>query len=214
MSNELAMMGIKFDFPKPTALVQYLLGFYCKDDSIILDSFAGSGTTAHAVLNMNKADTGNRKFILIEMMDYADSITAKRTKCIITGFGEGKKAVPGTGGSFSYYELGEPLMIGDNLNEAVGADKIREYIWFTETKENFQNPNADKPYYLGSTAQTGYYFFYEPNRACVLDYNFLSTITVKADNYVMYADRCAINTDDLQKLKVIFKKISRDITKL
>ena len=224
MSNELAMMGIKFDFPKPTALVQYLLGFYCKDDSIILDSFAGSGTTAHAVLNMNKADTGNRKFILIEMMDYADSITAKRTKCIITGFGEGKKAVPGTGGSFSYYELGEPLMIGDNLNEAVGADKIREYIWFTETKENFQNPNADKPYYLGSTAQTGYYFFYEPNRACVLDYKFLSTITVKADNYiklvedgdfdVIYADRCAINTDDLQKLKVIFKKISRDITKL
>ena len=81
-------------------------------------------------------------------------------------------------------------MIGDNLNEAVGADKIREYIWFTETKENFQKPNADKPYYLGSTAQTGYYFFYDPNRACVLDYKFLSPITVKADNYVIYADRC------------------------
>lgn len=214
MSSELAMMGIRFDFPKPTALVQYLLGFYCKDDSIILDSFAGSGTTAHAVLNMNKEDAGNRKFILIEMMDYADSITAKRTKCVITGFGEDKKVVPGTGGSFSYYELGEPLMVGDNLNEAVGTDKIREYIWFTETKESFQNPNTDKPYYLGSTAQTGYYFFYEPDRACVLDYKFLSTITVKADNYVIYADRCAINTDDLQKLKVIFKKIPRYITKL
>lgn len=206
--------GKAFDFPKPPELLMYFIQMITGENDIILDSFAGSGTTAHAVLNMNKADGGNRKFILIEMMDYADSITAERVKRVIKGYGEDKKAVPGTGGSFSYYELGEPLMIGDNLNEAVGADKIREYIWFTETKENFQNPNADKPYYLGSTAQTGYYFFYEPNRACVLDYKFLSTITVKADNYVIYADRCAINTDDLQKLKVIFKKIPRDITKL
>lgn len=203
-----------FDTPKPCRLLEFVLSVAGDENTLILDSFAGSGTTAHAVLNMNKADGGNRKFILIEMMDYADSITAERVKRVIKGYGEDKKAVPGTGGNFSYYELGEPLMIGDNLNEAVGADKIREYIWFTETKENFQNPNADKPYYLGSTAQTGYYFFYEPNRACVLDYKFLSTITVKADNYVIYADRCAINTDDLQKLKVIFKKIPRDITKL
>ena len=206
--------GKAFDFPKPPELLMYFIQMITGENDIILDSFAGSGTTAHAVLNMNKADGGNRKFILIEMMDYADSITAERVKRVIKGYGEDKKAVPGTGGSFSYYELGEPLMIGDNLNEAVGADKIREYIWFTETKENFQKPNADKPYYLGSTAQTGYYFFYDPNRACVLDYKFLSTITVKADNYVIYADRCAINTDDLQKLKVIFKKIPRDITKL
>lgn len=203
-----------FDTPKPRRLIEFVLRVAGDENTLILDSFAGSGTTAHAVLNMNKADGGNRKFILIEMMDYADSITAERVKRVIQGYGEDKKAVPGTDGSFSYYELGEPLMIGDNLNEAVGADKIREYIWFTETKENFQNPNADKPYYLGSTAQTGYYFFYEPDRACILDYKFLSTITVKADNYVIYADRCAINTDDLQKLKVIFKKIPRDITKL
>ena len=200
--------------PKPRRLIERILHIAADSNAIILDSFAGSGTTAHAVLNMNKANGGNRKFILIEMMDYADSITAERVKRVIQGYGEDKKAVPGTGGNFSYYELGEPLMIGDNLNEAVGINKIREYIWFTETKENFQNPNADKPYYLGSTAQTGYYFFYEPNRACVLDYKFLSTITVKADNYVIYADRCAINTDDLQKFKVIFKKIPRDITKL
>ena len=83
MSSELATMGIKFDFPKPTALIQYLLGFYCEEDSIVLDSFAGSGTTAHAVLNMNKADGGNRQFIIVEMMDYAEDITAKRAKCVI-----------------------------------------------------------------------------------------------------------------------------------
>ncbi len=71
-------------------------------DSIILDSFAGSGTTAHAVLNMNKSDGGHRKFILVEMMDYADSITAERVKRVIRGYGEGKNAVEGTGGN-PYY---------------------------------------------------------------------------------------------------------------
>ena len=66
-----------FDTPKPTRLVERILQIASNPDSIILDSFAGSGTTAHAVLNMNKADGGNRKFILVEMMDYADSITAE-----------------------------------------------------------------------------------------------------------------------------------------
>ena len=103
-------------------------------DDIILDSFAGSGTTAHAVLNMNQADGGHRKFILVEMMDYADSITAERIKRVIKGYGEGKNAVEGTGGNFSFYDLGEPLLHGDVLNENVGVEKIREYVYFTDTK--------------------------------------------------------------------------------
>ena len=119
-----------FDTPKPSRLIERILQIASDPDSIILDSFAGSGTTAHAVLNMNKADGGNRKFILVEMMDYADSITAERVKRVIQGYGEGKNAVEGTGGSFSFYDLGQPLLIGENLNEAVAPEKIREYIWF------------------------------------------------------------------------------------
>ena len=203
-----------FDTPKPSELIERLLQMTGGKDSLILDSFAGSGTTAHAVLNMNKADGGNRKFILIEMMDYADSITAERVKRVIQGYGEDKKAVPGTGGSFSYYELGKPLMNGDNLNEEVGLDKIREYIWYTETKADFHEPDADKPYYLGSSKHTAYYFFYKPDKVCVLNHEFLSTITVKQDNYLIYADRCAISAEDLQKFGIIFKKIPRDITLL
>ena len=119
----------QFAFPKSVSLVQTLVEQATSDNDIILDSFAGSGTTAQAVLNMNKADGGNRKFILVEMMDYADSITAERVKRVIGGYGEGKKAVEGTGGSFSYYELGPVLLQADgNLNEEVGADKIRAYV--------------------------------------------------------------------------------------
>ena len=113
-----------FDTPKPVRLIERILQIASDPDSIILDSFAGSGTTAHAVLNMNKADGGNRKFILVEMMDYADSITAERVKRVIDGYGEGKKAVEGTGGNFSYYELGPVLLLPNgNLNEEVGPQK-------------------------------------------------------------------------------------------
>ena len=158
----------QFDFPKSVKLIQTLIEQLTSDGDIVLDSFAGSGTTAHAVLNMNKADGGHRKFILVEMEDYADSITAERVRRVIRGYGEGKNAVEGTGGSFSYYELGEPLLIGENLNEAVAPEKIREYIWFMETKTPYTPAAGGNPYYLGQYNDTGYYFYYEPQRITVL----------------------------------------------
>ena len=113
-----------FNYPKPYSLVEFLIRMASDKDSIILDSFAGSGTTAHAVLNLNKEDGGNRKFILIEMEDYANNITAERVRRVINGYGEDKKAVEGTGGSFDYYELGKPIFKEDqNLNEEIGEQK-------------------------------------------------------------------------------------------
>ena len=206
--------SIKFDFPKPIALIERILRLDSSSNMIVLDSFAGSGTTAHAVLNMNKSDGGHRKFILVEMMDYADSITAERVKRVIRGYGEGKNAVEGTGGNFSFYDLGEPLLVGDCLNEAVAPEKIREYIWFMETKQPYAPPSGGNPYYLGKHNSTGYYFYYEPQRVTVLDYAFLSTITEKADGTVIYADRCSISEDKQAKMGITFKKIPRDISRL
>ena len=82
-----------FDTPKPSRLIEFVLKIASSEDALILDSFAGSGTTAHAVLNMNKADGGHRKFILVEMGDYADTTTAERVKRE-NDFYEGKKATP------------------------------------------------------------------------------------------------------------------------
>ena len=203
-----------FDYPKPVRLVQRIIQIATSKDSVILDSFAGSGTTAHAVLNMNKADGGHRKFILVEMMDYAESITAERVRRVIRGYGEGKNAVDGTGGSFSYYELGEPLLIGENLNEAVAPEKIREYIWFMETKTPYTPAAGENLYYLGQHNDTGYYFYYEPQRITVLDYDFLATITEKTGGTVIYADRCSIDGDKLSQMGIVFKKIPRDISRL
>ena len=214
MGNELARMGISFDFPKPVQLIQYLLGFYSNADDIILDSFAGSGTTAHAVLNMNKADGRHRKFILVEMMDYADSITAERVKRVIRGYGEGKNTVEGTSGSFSFYDLGEPLMHGDVLNENVGVDKIREYVYFTDTKTPLPEPHPDEPYFMGVHIGSAYYFYYEKQAVTTLNREFLHTVKTEADAYVIYADLCTLSEAELEKYHITFKKIPRDITKL
>src|SRR5690606_13762603 len=78
MSSELKKMGIDFDYPKSLTLIQYLISIVNGKDFTVLDSFAGSGTTAHSVLNLNKKDGGNRKFILVEMMDYSETIISDR----------------------------------------------------------------------------------------------------------------------------------------
>lgn len=75
-----------FVTPKPTGLVRRVLELATQENSVILDSFAGSGTTAHAVLEANKRDGGNRRFILVEMEDYADRLTAERVRRVINGY--------------------------------------------------------------------------------------------------------------------------------
>ena len=207
---------VTFDTPKPARLIERVLTIAASPDSIVLDSFAGSGTTAHAVLNMNKADGGNRRFILVEMMDYADSITAERVKRVIQGYGEGKKAVEGTGGSFSFYDLGPVLLLPDgNLNEEVGPQKIREYVYYMETKEPLpaEQP-TDEPYFMGLCRNTAYYFYYERERVTTLDHTFLATIQTKAEGYTIYADLCAIPQETLRRHNITFKKIPRDIARL
>ena len=203
----------KFDNPKPLELIMDLLIIGSNKDSIILDSFAGSGTTGHAVLNLNKLDGGNRKFILVEMEDYAQDITAERVKRVIKGYGEGNKKVEGTGGEFDYYELGERLFLEDNnLNEEVGQEKIREYIYYTETKEFLNRKRTKENYYLlDNYLNTGYYFYYEKDSLTTLSIDNLNIVTQKAEQYVIYADICLLDKEFMLKNNIIFKKIPRDI---
>jgi adenine-specific DNA-methyltransferase len=204
--------SVGFDTVKPPKLIEALLS-YMPSDSIILDSFAGSGTTAHAVLNLNKKDCGNRKFILVEMEDYAEDITAERVCRVIQGFGEGAKAVDGTGGEFDFYELGERLFKDDNhLNENIDEEKIREFIYYSETKEPLTRERTEKAKYLLDTYNsTGYYFYYEKDSFTTLSYDTLNIVTEKAEQYVIYADVCTLPQEMMTKKSIVFKKIPRDI---
>ncbi len=103
--------GGVFPQPKPVELIRYLVELLRDPNAIVLDSFAGSGTTAQAVLDLNKQDGGDRRFILVECEDYADSITAERVRRVISGVPGAKNAElrGGFGGSFTYCTLGEPV---------------------------------------------------------------------------------------------------------
>lgn len=148
------------------------------------------------------------------MEDYANNITAERVKRVIKGYGDKE----GTGGSFDYFELGKSLFVGENneyLNEEVDTKKIREYIWYSETRKAFEQPEikSDTAYFLGKEEGTAYYFIYEKESLTTLDYDILSSIKTKAGQYVIYADNCLLPKDFMMKKNIVFKKIPRDVTR-
>ena len=213
-----------FDYPKPSVLLEELLGFATDPDDIVLDSFAGSGTTGHAVLKLNAQDGGHRQFLLIELGEYAETITAERVRRVARGYGDGAKAVKGLGGGFDYYTLGEPMFLpDDNLNEAVGPQAIRNYVAYSEgipAGDRAATDNLHSPYLLGLNRETAWFFHYEPGRATSLDMDFLSglrfgggTGAVKPATVIIYADRCLLSAAFMTRHGIVFKKIPRDITR-
>ena len=194
--------------------IEYIFKHCANSDALILDSFAGSGTTAHAVLNMNKVDGGHRRFIMVEMGDYADSITAERVKRVINGYGEGRSAVEGTGGGFAFYELGEALLVDGLLNPDAPEKKIREYVFYSETRCPMPEPSPTERHLLGVHEGFAYYFYYEPDRLTTLNRAFLQTIRTPAEGYLIYADVNALSQEEMAEHRITFKKIPRDIKKL
>ena len=208
-----------FSFPKPETLLEQFIFSVSDTNSLVLDSFAGSATTAHAVLNLNKQDGGNRKFILCEMCDYAETITAERVRRVMSGYGEGNSAVEGTGGSFDFYELGETIFDPHtgNLNDNADTEQIRRYVWFSETNSAYVAPgDGAHPYLLGSYQHNNYYFYYIQGEETCLDWDFLNTFTERdrAEMYIIYADRCILTPEEMLKHNIVFKKIPRDIKRV
>ena len=201
-----------FDTPKPVDLIQQIVHIATNKDSIVLDSFAGSGTTAHAVLKLNQQDGGNRKFILTEMEDYAEHITAERVKRVMQGYA----AQPGTGGSFDYRTLGEPVFTeSGELNEQAGLPGLRQYIYYAETKQALPPApaEADNAAFLALHDDTAYYFHYKPDAVTTLSHDFLATMRTRAGQYIIYADNCLLPAEFLTQHGIIFKKIPRDISR-
>ncbi|RYF81839.1 MAG: site-specific DNA-methyltransferase [Comamonadaceae bacterium] len=213
-----------FITPKPLALIDRVLKIAAQPDSIVLDSFAGSGTTAHAVLKLNAEDGGRRRFVLVETEDYARTLTAERVLRAIAGYGEGRRAVSGLGGGFDFYTVGEPMFLpDDNLNEAVGVEAIRGYVAYSEGIPDNARAGADNPhspYLLGLSPDTAWLFHYEPDRATSLDMDFLASLRFggstgarKPATVIIYADKCLLAKNFMARHGIVFKKIPRDITR-
>ena len=158
----------EFEYPKPSQLIREVLSFATDKDSIVLDSFAGSGTTAHAVLALNKEDGGNRRFVLIECEDYVESITAERVRRVVKGVAAAKDPAlkAGLGGTFSYFKLGAPmrqesLLDGSRLPD---YETLAGYVFFTATGEEFEPERMDKAqWYVGRSRLYDVFLIYEPD---------------------------------------------------
>lgn len=271
--NTIMGYAVGFDTVKPTRLLEQLIS-YLPSNIIVLDSFAGSATTAHAILNLNKRDGGNRRFILVEMMDYAETITAERVRRVMSGYAfSGKREeeiyskklttknilqaeamleearqvseaakdnydkigkpkiddnslkviatkiytdrTEGLGGEFDYYELGARMFNDDEtLNEEIDDNLIREYIYYTETRRHLtRRRSEDYPYLLDYHNDIGYFFYYEKDRSTILSPDTLCIVPHRADHYVIYANVCTIDKEQLTRMNITFKKIPRDINR-
>lgn len=217
-----------FTYPKPKELLKYLLKVASGPDDLILDSFAGSGTTGHAVLELNKEEASNRKFILVELDEgVASKSTAPRLERVISGYcrhGDPKDLVSGVGGGFRYCRLGVPLFneFGDINGEVSFAD-LAAHVFFVETgvpipaKAQVGNP------YLGKHGEKAVYLLYTqglegtPREALgnVLTPDALVALPPSPEGFegtrVVYAEGTTVSHDRLKAEGVVFKQIPYQI---
>ncbi len=193
-----------FDYPKPVSLIKRMLQLATKDADLILDSFAGSGTTGHAVLDLNKEDGGNRKFIMVEMEDaVAKDITAERVKRAIIKYGYKE--------GFEYCELGKPLFNEQGqIDEECEFNQLATYIYFTETKTNI-NPKEISGNFVGQFNETEYYLLYKEKGNNILGKSFLNKLKKDGFQKVVYADKCLINDTILDQYNLTFKQIPYEV---
>ena len=211
-----------FDSPKPTRLLRRILDIYTTPESgdIVLDSFAGSGTTAHALLKLNAEDGGSRRFVLIQLpcdskeheangSNICQNITAERVRKTIRGYvpatTEGKpKPVPGLGGSFTYARLGPPLLtdLRDFGETYPPYDELAKYVFYTETSRQFDRKDVDRATgRIGTVGRTDYFLLYDadPKVDVALDMEWLKRMAPAAKKraLIVYCEKFWFHRDDL-----------------
>ena len=193
-----------FNTPKPVRLIKRIIQLSTDKDSIVMDSFAGSGTTAHAVMDLNKEDGGNRKFILVEMEDeVAKKITAERVSRAIDvkGYDEG----------FEYWELSKPLFDSEGkIDESCDFNQLASYIYFTETQTNLDVKSIEANF-VGGYNTTDYYLIYKGVGKNDLNESFLKKLKQDDKIKVIYADRCLLDEDLMKAYKIVFKQIPYEV---
>lgn len=204
-----------FITPKPTRLIQRILQIATDKDSLILDSFAGSGTTGHAVLKQNAEDGGNRRFILVEMDEnIARNVTAERVRRAAQGYTNAKgQQVEGLGGGFQFCRLSsEPLFDANGqIRSDVSFAQLAEFVWFAETGSGFTG-KADSPL-LGIHQGRAVYLLYNGilkdrsiNGGNVLTSPVLDLLPKFDGPKVIYAAACRMGQARMDRLGIQFKQ--------
>jgi adenine-specific DNA-methyltransferase len=229
-SAELSEMGFMFPFPKPVELIKYLISMVDDKEFIVLDSFAGSGTTGHAVLKQNAEDGGNRRFILVEMDEnIARNVTAERVRRVSEGYGKGQKSlspaplpqagegknwVAGLGGGFQFCTLSkEPLFTAEGqIRSDVTFAQLAEFVWFVETGSGFVGDAGSSPL-LGLHEGRAIYLLYNGilkdksvGGGNVLTAPVLDILPPYDGVKVIYATACRLGATRLAREQIVFKQ--------
>jgi hypothetical protein len=216
--TELRNMGISFDYPKPVQLIQYLLSFGAQQkDSIVLDCFAGSGTTGNAVFRLNEDDGGNRRFVMIELDSViARDVAAKRIKLVSEGYrSESGEQVSGLGGGFRYCELGEPVFDDSGkIRDTIRFGELARHVYFTETGEPLPRERVKKSSLLGITSnQVAVYLLYNGiledksvNGGNILTSKTLALLPRHDGPKVVYAAGSRLSRSRLKREGITFKQ--------
>jgi hypothetical protein len=193
-----------FEYSKPVELIKQLLKISTFQDEIILDSFAGSGTTGHAVLDLNKEDSGDRKFILVELEDkVARDITAERVKRAIKKYEYE--------GGFEFCELDKPLFDENGqIDKECTFEQLATYIYFTETNTNIDR-KVISGNLIGASDDTEYYLIFERVGQNILDKGSIKKLSKDNKRKVIYADKCLIDGGTLKKNNIQFKQIPYEV---
>ncbi|MEI2783773.1 MAG: site-specific DNA-methyltransferase [Candidatus Competibacter sp.] len=202
-----------FITPKPTRLIQRILQIATDRDSLILDSFAGSGTTGHAVLKQNAEDGGNRHFILVEMEPHiARDVTAERVRRVAQGYTNAKgKRVDGLGGGFRYCELGEPLFDEHGkIRDTVRFADLARHVYFTETGEPLPSDSMPDTPLIGVHRGDGIYLLYNgilgdasEDGGNVLTRATLAQLPPFDGPKIIYCAGCLLGQDRLQAERIL-----------
>jgi adenine-specific DNA-methyltransferase len=198
-----------FDTPKPTGLIHRILQIATNPGDLVLDSFAGSGTTGHSVLKLNAEDGGNRRFILIEMEPkVAGPIAAERLRRVIGGYGD----TPGLGGGFRFCTLDEPLFDErGRVRWGVTFGELARHIFFTETGRPLPAaPDGETPL-IGEHDGIAYFLLWSGATAGVLDAAALRVLAKHEGRKVVYAELCRVSLQRLERAGITYKQIPYNI---
>ncbi|HQR16534.1 MAG TPA: site-specific DNA-methyltransferase, partial [Nitrospira sp.] len=212
-----------FVTPKPTRLIERILQIATSPGDLVLDSFAGSGTTGHAVLKLNRAtaDQEPRRFILVEMeAKIAREITAERVRRVAEGYENAKgEQVEGLGGGFRYCELGEPLFDeSGKIRDTVSFADLARHVYFTETGEPLPRGRVTKSPFLGECRGVGIYLLYNgilddtsAQGGNVLTRAVLAKLPKFEGQKVIYCAGCLLGKDRLQAERILIRQTPYEI---
>ncbi|HBR22209.1 MAG TPA: site-specific DNA-methyltransferase, partial [Nitrospiraceae bacterium] len=217
-SEEIKTLGIEFDNPKPVRLIKSLLNIFSQKDSIILDSFSGSGTTGHAVIDLNKVEDGsNRKFILVQMTEATEKepdknickdITRERIKRAIEKYDYDS--------GFQYLRVGQPLDAETLLKGKLPEYKtFAKYVYYLCTGENLKEEKkiSEKKFFIGTFGKQAIYLIYKQ------DYEALTRMALNLElaekiiadqtdkKRIVYAPACFLDEEYMEANQIEFVSI-------